>query len=760
MKGKISKILVSLLVAMLLVVPVLAWDVPTESHPGNAMWMEPSTLAFDTSTVSVGYTFQLTVYVNSNLAKIASWQFQMYYNSTWLNAISCVYSGTGGAKSQLFERVGTTTVAVSPTFGVGSLLYAESYMMGAYPGPTEVPSSVCYITFNVTKVPQKGQSFNTAFDISTSVDTYLQDDQNTKYTGIGIDGHASFIWTEPPAVKVGVKAPYHPDPGRTFDRFTNWVGTTFDLDIYILGYSDAWGLTNASFKLNYDETLIAEQNIVFNGIFNGANTADNTTTSGIIDFFAATTNSLGDGDIKVVTVTFKIIKQGSYPTNYVSQLDFTDYVLYDHARTINTDAPDDGMITVEGRLTLPLPYLAAKPSSIVFGPAPALGETFDVSIDICNLHFAWNLVGVDFRLSYDPTILQVNSIVEGPYFPQFNQSSTPPYTVFIAFDEGTYVTAMDLILPNSTGQYGSGPLPGADPPEDGTIAVITFEIIQQDVACTPQDLMCDLDLYDIMMVDKDIGPVPYAAPQNATVTVYGSYEVGRYIDVFTQYPAPYGGQGVGMPSDMFWPQKEVCLTAYVAYNCWALQNKLVTFTVYDNQGHVWTQLTAPTNTTGYAVACFRMPWPCDNPESLFGVWTVTADVDIACIVVNDTVTFHYDYLINIVKVTTDKYYYNHCQYVNIHVEFTSHAQQTYNVSLTATIHDNLNYPIASQTKEFQIGGATYCTPKEYEEDFSLHILKFASAGEAIVYVTSRLLWNGAWVAAGPMAATTIYILPA
>jgi hypothetical protein len=77
-----------------------------------------------------------------------------------------------------------------------------------------------------------------------------------------------------------------------------------------------------------------------------------------------------------------------------------------------------------------------------------------------------------------------------------------------------------------------------------------------------------------------------------------------------------------------------------------------------------------------------------------------------------------------------------------------------------TIHDNLNYPIASQTKEFQIGGATYCTAKEYEKDFSLlYILKFASSGGAIVYVTSRLLWNGQWVAAGPMATTAIYILP-
>ena len=757
MKGKVSKILVSLLIAMLMVVPVLAWDIPTETHNGNALWMETATWNFNTGTSSVGTLFNVTMYVNSTLPKIASWEFQMYYDSSWLNAINCIYSGTGAAKSQLFEKSGTVTMSVAPVFAAGSLLAAESWLSGVYAGPIHCPASLVYITFNITKAPNKGQTYTSVLDISTSVDTYLQDEVGGKTLNLGVNATATYQWTTPPKPKMGVKTPYTPFPtGRVFDRFTSWNGTTFDVPLYILSLDSAWYMTNASFTLNYDETLIKETIITIDSAFTGY--FDNT-TSGVMYFFVQPTGT-PSGDVLVATVKYAIINQGVYPTTRTSPLDFTNTTLFDHSIVIPTLAPANGGVTVQGLLTLPLPYLAAKPSSTVFGPAPALGETFDISIDICNLHFAWYLVGLDFRLSYDPTLLKVNNVAEGPYFPQFNQSSILPYTVFIAFDEGTYVTAMDLVLPNSTGQYGSGPLPGADPAEDGTIAVITFEVIKQDVSCTPQNFTSGLNLYDIMMVDRTIGQVPYDPPHNATVKVYGSYEFGRYIDVFTQYPAPYGGQGVGMPSDMFWPQKEVCLTAYVAYNCWALQNKLVTFTVYDNQGHVWTQLTAPTNTTGYAVACFRMPWPCDNPESLFGVWTVTADVDIACIVVHDTVTFHYDYLINIVKVTTDKYYYNHLEYVNVHVEFTSHAQQTYNVSLTVTIHDNLNYPIASQTIEFQIGGATYCTAKEYERDFTLHILKFASAGEAIVYVTSRLLWNGEWVAAGPMATTAIYILPA
>jgi len=154
-----------------------------------------------------------------------------------------------------------------------------------------------------------------------------------------------------------------------------------------------------------------------------------------------------------------------------------------------------------------------------------------------------------------------------------------------------------------------------------------------------------------------------------------------------------------------------------------------------------------------------MPWPCDDPESLFGVWKVKADVDVACEVITDWVEWHYDYLINIVKVTTDKYYYEHCEWVEVTVDFTSHAQQEYTASLWVTIHDNLNVPIATTTIGFTIGGAEYCTPKEYTEIVCLHILKFAAAGEATVYVTPRFNWMGSWVASGPMATTTIYILP-
>ena len=753
MKGRLKDVIVLLLIATLLVVPVLAWDVPSEPHAADAMWIEPSSLSFETATTSIGDTFNITVFLNAS-NPVASWQFQINFDSTWLEVISCVYSGTGGTTSQLFEKSGTTTIPVSPTIGPGYVLFAESWMLGPY-GPTNDASSLAYVTFNITAIPNKGETLTS--DLSFVYDeTYYQDETQAKYKGIGIDGYVEFVWTAPPKPWMAVGDEYKLPDGKLFDRYTNWTCHTFDVPIYIESLDAAWFIVNASFTLNYDESLIKEIDITFDPAWDIAHTYDNT-TDGVIDFYVETSGQLS-GDVLVATITFHIEYQGSFPEISESPLEFTDITLSNHEIPIPTESPKNGKVTIEGLLTLPLPYLAVEPSDIVYGPAPAIGEEFQVNIVIKNLHFAWYLVGVDFRLTYCPDFLEVVSIEEGPYFPQFNQTPTPPYTVFVAYDEGTYITAMDLILPNGTGHYPA-PLPGAEPPEDGTIAIVTFRIIDQDVSCDPETFNCDLELYDIMMVDKNGGYVPFDTPQNGTVTVYGSYETGRVIDVYTQYPAPYGGQGPNKPSDMFWPQKEVILYANVTYNCWPVQQKLVTFTVYDNQDNVWTQLQAVTDQNGVATTSFRMPWPCEDPESLLGVWKVKADVDIACEVVVDWVEFHYDYLINIVKVTTDSYYYEHCDYVTVTVEFTSHAQQEYTTSMWVTIHDELNVPIATTTLSFTIGGAEYCTPKQYSETFILHIDKFAAAGNAIVYVTPRLYWNGLWVAAGPMASTDIYILP-
>ncbi|MDH5788562.1 MAG: hypothetical protein OEZ40_09770, partial [Candidatus Bathyarchaeota archaeon] len=307
-------------------------------------------------------------------------------------------------------------------------------------------------------------------------------------------------------------------------------------------------------------------------------------------------------------------------------------------------------------------------------------------------------------------------------------TDAPPYSWFFSGVEpdgvfGPHVVVGGLITTN-TGEWFIFPT------GEGVVATIRFKAIKQQYV----DLSCDFDLFDIVMVDDVGAEIPLSPEVDGDYTILGFDLPGRQIDLYTQYPSPYGGQGPDAPSDMFWPQKEVILYAYVSYNYWPVQQKLVAYEITDPNGHVWDKKTAITNADGIAEVRFRMPWPCEDPESLFGAWNVTSTVDIACEVITDTLRFHYDYLVNIVKVTTDAPEYAHGDTVTVSIEIESHAQQTYSVLITAAIVDELGYTIGFASTEITIGGAEFCTPNTYEVELTIEIPKYAAAGLATVHV--------------------------
>ena len=123
MKGLSTKTLTLILMCLLAFgwVSVLA-GTPTEKHDANSMWIEPSSISFETATVSPGYRFNVTVYANVThvvgaSGAVGGWQFRIIYNKNYLKATGCWY--TAGTKSQFFEDI--TTVSVSPSFGAYNL---------------------------------------------------------------------------------------------------------------------------------------------------------------------------------------------------------------------------------------------------------------------------------------------------------------------------------------------------------------------------------------------------------------------------------------------------------------------------------------------------------------------------------------------------------------------------------------------------------------------------------------------------------------
>jgi len=217
------------------------------------------------------------------------------------------------------------------------------------------------------------------------------------------------------------------------------------------------------------------------------------------------------------------------------------------------------------------------------------------------------------------------------------------------------------------------------------------------------------------------------------------------------FPEPYGGQGPNNPMDLVIPQSEVCLWAKVEYNCWPVQSKDVGFEIegpfYKNESdpeqllpkeayQIWAKLVVRTDSDGIAALVFRMPWPCEDPESVTGIWKVTATVNLADEIIMDTVIFYYEHMVYITKVTTDKFYYVHEENVHVCVEYSTHSMQTYPGLFAIVITDELGVPFGMDISiETMIGGAEFCEWKIDEFCVDIYIPKWAFAGYAYVHIS-------------------------
>ena len=132
-----------------------------------------------------------------------------------------------------------------------------------------------------------------------------------------------------------------------------------------------------------------------------------------------------------------------------------------------------------------------------------LGSTFSVNVTISDLSALDNVVGVQFRLCYDASLLQVVSVTEGPFMK--TALWAPHGTWYLSSIEvdptyGACVLVGDLILPDSNGAWN------AFPSGQGTLATITFQVIKQE----PGLLTCALALKDTMVMNEALGDITHS----------------------------------------------------------------------------------------------------------------------------------------------------------------------------------------------------------------------------------------------------------
>jgi hypothetical protein len=634
------------------------------------------------------------------------------------------------------------------------VLIGDSFLIGT--GITGIgPFKLAVFEFEITKAPERYETINCTIEIDNP-DTYLLNSTLNVISCTKTGAYYELSWQSP------IYNPYlSVEPSLIEkDEYHNWNGTYFNVEIGIKNLDIGWNLVNVTFKLGYNATLLMVSNVTISPFW--SNVTVDISTWGEIYFYAESATRLW-GNISVFTIIFQIIGQGTSPPRVrgsydESVLHFYDVILMDVSGAIPTEPARDGLVRIYCKITTSLCWLEVTPANTLLGPELVIGDqyskTFQIKVDIKNLHSDWNVVRIQFRLSFDPSLVEVINVEEGPFLAQFNNTSTSSYTHFLSYfkmDDPIYgpnILVEDFLLPNITGQWDTFP------EGNGTIAIITFRPLVQGLIETYAG---EFNIIQVMLINKYNQPVPFDPPQNGTLTILPIEAIGRVIDVWMQYPSPFGGQGLMNPADLVVPQQLITLTAKVTYNWWPVPQKLVTFHVYDDDGNLFTNLQGVTDDYGHVTVEFRMPYY--NAEDFFGVWTVNATVEVAEEVVFDIMQFHFDWLVRIWKVTTDKEEYMHLETVYITVEYGSLAQQEYDVTLKIAIFDELSYSIGLTYMDLTVGGASFYSYKNYSTTLAITIPWEAAAGQATIKV--YFLEGGAYsgTAITPEAEKKIWILP-
>lgn len=473
----------------------------------------------------------------------------------------------------------------------------------------------------------------------------------------------------------------------------------------------------------------------------------------------------------IMKVKLVVVAEPPYGGSVLALLSFVidDCVIGDkYGAELEADDSETCQYTNEWSPPSGVPHIEVIPKDTVL---TALGQRFNASIVIKNLDEDWRLVGFNFKLNYDDSMLLLTNTYNGTFLETY--AGAPNGGVFYIgpVNGPDYVIEGGMILPDENGTYHPDPILGWSHGE-GTLYIVEFEGILQ--GAYPTTYSCALDLEDSWV---DFGNyVGEMIPKDPSVD--GTYLMksirtmlpGKVIDLYRcDIADPWGAQGLAndttgeaMFTDMIWPQKEMCLCANVTYNGWPVQLKDVAFEVMlfdvenpDLNYTVMTVLVARTDENGVANVSFRMNWPCDNPESLFGIWKVTATVDIACDVVTDYFYFKYDYLVRIWKVTTDPLAaVGHNGLINVTVEFGSRRITPTEILITVTLHDELNYPLVTGTKAFtqwltwpysEQNMTTYtqflaCRYENYTGSVELKVDKSVVAGIATLHVCALSTW--------------------
>lgn len=126
-----------------------------------------------------------------------------------------------------------------------------------------------------------------------------------------------------------------------------------------------------------------------------------------------------------------------------------------------------------------------------------LGETFDINVTISGVTADLKLVGVEFKLHYNETMLSVINVTEGPFMKDPSWAFNGTYFLGPKIKENSVLIGILLMPHEVVGNYT------AFPEGSGTLATVTF-------ACLHAS-SCDLQLVDTKLANIQMEPISHSA---------------------------------------------------------------------------------------------------------------------------------------------------------------------------------------------------------------------------------------------------------
>lgn len=167
------------------------------------------------------------------------------------------------------------------------------------------------------------------------------------------------------------------------------------------------------------------------------------------------------------------------------------------------------------------------------------------------------------------------------------------------------------------------------------------------------------------------------------------------VDVYTER----GGKGYGKISLPYGPQELVEIYASIEYHNAVQEGMNVAFTIKDSKDQVINSRSAFTDAQGIAKIDYRMPWPDQQPESMFGKWKIVANINFNNTVYQDILQFDYDYIVEIqeVKITNQlgltQSSFNKLDHFQTRIECVNRREVTLDTLFSFSVFDSNNVPI-------------------------------------------------------------------